>query len=136
MMNAVDPCILLVDDDQLFAGIIAHKLKLESFKVEYVTSGEDALRKLQGDLRPDLMLLDIQMPGMNGFELLEKVRAIPAFAKLPVIIFSNFGDPNEREQSERLGVLRHVVKTSFTPQEVADLIHRCLAETTPNATSQ
>jgi len=66
------------------------------------------------------------LPGMSGYDLLEKIRNEPATAKLPVIVLSNFTEPEDLERSKALGVLRHIQKVSLTPAEIVDAVRGAL----------
>lgn len=126
MDTPAHPFVLLVDDDKLFGGIISRRFGAESVRMVHVTSGQDALRILQQEDKPDLLLLDLQLAGMEGFELLEKIRAEPAISKLPVVVLSNFNDPADVERGKTLGVLRHIQKVTLTPREVVDMAREVL----------
>lgn len=124
------PLILMVEDDQLLASIIMRRFSAESLRVERASSGEEAMQILQKEGKPDLLLLDIRLPGMNGFDFLEKIRSSPATEKLPVIVLSNFNEPEDIERSKQLGVLQHIQKVSLTPAEVVDVVRKALEERT------
>lgn len=120
--------MLLVDDDQLLSSIIARRFAAESFLVEQAGSAEEALQMLQKEGKPDLLLLDIHLPGMNGFDFLEKLRATPGMEHLPVIVLSNFVDPEDVERSKQFGVLQHIQKVSMTPAEVVETVKKTIQE--------
>jgi len=122
MDMAEGPLVLLVEDDPLLASIIARRFVAESLHVERAASGEEALQLLEKGQKPDLMLLDIHLPGMSGFDVLEKIRAAPNTSKLPVIVLSNFNGPEDVERSKSLGVLKHIQKVSLTPAEIVDVV--------------
>lgn len=119
------PLILMVEDDKLLGTVVAQKFGLESFRVIRAVSGADALRMLQVE-KPDLLLLDLHLPDMNGLDLLEQIRAVPATEKLRVIVLSNYNDPADIERGKKLGVLRHVQKMTLTPAEVVDMVREVL----------
>lgn len=112
----------MVDDDKFLAGIIEQKLILEKFQVERAANAGEAMQLLSQEKKPDLVLLDIQLAGENGLDFLEKIRAMPEFAKLPVIVLSNYTDDQVVERSKHLGVLRHIQKVTLTPSEVAEVV--------------
>lgn len=118
----------MVEDDQLFGDIITRRFIAESLQVKRVASGEEALRVLQSERKPDLLLLDIHLSNMDGFEFLEKLRSSPVTEKLPVIVLSNFNDPKDLERSKSLGVLQHIQKVSLTPAEVVDVVRKALEQ--------
>jgi CheY-like chemotaxis protein len=131
MEDKAGPLILMVEDDQLLASIIGRRFIAESFRVEHAASGEEALRLLQAEnaAKPDLLLLDIHLTGMSGFEFLEQVRSSPITVKLPVIVLSNFNEPADLERSKQLGVLQHIQKVSLEPAEVVEVVRNAIKNT-------
>lgn len=86
------PRILMVDDDVDLASIISTKLRMEGFDVNTVSDPEEAL-KIVGDYRPDLILLDINMPGMSGTEYIIELHDIPDMKKVKVVFFTSMDNP-------------------------------------------
>ncbi len=111
--------ILVVDDHPKVLKFIEVELKLRGFEVQTATSGEEAL-EIVSWANPEIMLLDIIMPEMDGFEVLMKLRR---FSNLPVICFS--ASPGNREEAMRLGADSFVVKP-FHPDEIARRINKLL----------
>jgi len=107
-------CILAVDDDQKILKILQHTLSKEGFNVITATSGEEALQ-IAGQNSPDLVLLDIMMPGMDGFETYQKLKAI---REVPVIILSARSDEIDKIVGFRMGVDDYQTKP-FSPTELA-----------------
>ena len=124
--ESAQPLVLMVEDDQLLSSLLAHKLTAETLRVIHVPTGEEALQVLQRDEKPNLMLLDIRLPGIDGFTVLEKMRADPTTTAIPVIVLSNFGEKSDLERSRKLGVLQHIVKISLTLDEVATVVRNAL----------
>jgi two-component system KDP operon response regulator KdpE len=112
-------CVLVVDDQPKVLRFVEIDLKVRGFEVITATSGSEAL-ELVRSARPDIMLLDIIMPRMNGFEVLEKLRD---FTKLPVIAFS--ASPGNYHDAMRLGANDFVTKP-FQPDEMASRIKSLL----------
>lgn len=121
-MTSIDPLVLIVEDDPLLSDLVSLKLKNEQIPVSHVVSGEAAIEFLQQDRKPDLILLDIRLPGIDGFGVLEQVRANEATKDIPVIIFSNFGEDSDRAKAEALGATKFVVKISLSLEQVVDLV--------------
>ena len=113
--------ILIVEDDKFLRELIARKLTKEGFKIEEAIDGEDGLEKAQ-KLKPDLILLDLILPGMNGFEVLSQIKNDPQLAQIPVVILSNLGQKDEVEKGLKLGAVDFLVKAHFTPQEIVEKI--------------
>ena len=110
-------CVLVVDDHPKVLRFIEIDLKLRGFKVITTTSGEEAL-ELVKSAKPDIMLLDIIMPGMDGFEVLKELRT---FTKLPVIAFS--ASPGNQDEALRLGANDFMHK----PFDPDDMVRRIKA---------
>jgi CheY-like chemotaxis protein len=115
--------ILIVDDDSFLLDMYALKFGQSSFTVTTALGPEQALEKLRGGLVPDVMLLDIVMPVMDGFELLEKLRDEKLAPDALRIILSNRGQPSDITRGESLGACGYIVKASSTPSEVIEKVN-------------
>ena len=102
--------IFVVEDDATLRNVLLEKLSKSGYATEGAEDGEVALQKLRDGLRPDLMLLDILMPRKNGMEVMEEMRADPAFKNIPVMIISNSGQPVEIERAKELGAKDFLIK--------------------------
>jgi DNA-binding response OmpR family regulator len=109
--------ILIVEDDPFLSSIIATYLEQEGYKVSVSTDGERSLALLEKEI-PDLILLDIVMPGVSGFDVLKALKADERYKNISVIMFSNLGQEHEVEESKTLGADYFLIKANFTPQEV------------------
>lgn len=110
--------ILIVDDDNFLLDMYAMRFSQAEFLVTTATSATDALTKIRGGYTPDIMLLDVVMPNIDGFELLEtinKEHLIPSTIK---IYLSNLGQPEDIERGTSLGAVSYIVKANSTPSEV------------------
>ena len=110
--------ILIVDDDNFLIDMYALKFSESNFDVETALGPDIALQKLKEGLIPDIMLIDIVMPKMDGFELLEKINDDKIAPKSCKIILSNRGQQSDIERGKELGVAGYIVKASATPSEV------------------
>lgn len=117
--------ILIVEDEALLTEMYAQVFEKEGFQVVPATTGQEAL-KAAACAKPDLILLDILLPGDSGISFLEQRRQDPAVAHIPVIAFSNFDDPHTKERALALGARDYLIKTNYTPQEVVEKVKRCL----------
>ena len=108
--------ILVVDDDPVSARLIADTLKSAGFRSSYCCEPEDTLRVVQSEL-PDLIILDVVMPGMDGFELCRRVRAHPALSLTPIIFVTRRGDVDQRVRGLEMGGNDYIAKP-FDPQEL------------------
>lgn len=113
--------ILLVEDDAAQAAMYRIKLAHDGHLVEIASDGETGLRAALAE-PPDLLLLDVRLPGIDGLTLLEQLRMDSRCARLPVIILSNFDDADLADRAARLGALAHLVKSQTTPGSLAQMI--------------
>jgi len=117
--------ILLVEDDPFLTDIYITKLKEEGFSVVVATDGEDCLRKVK-EGKSDLLLLDIVLPSIDGWEILRKIKKDDKLNNLKVVILSNLGQKGEVEKGLKLGALKYLIKAHYTPSEVIDEIKKIL----------
>jgi len=117
--------ILLVEDDSLIVEIYTTRLKEAGFEIESEPDGESAIRKLK-EKEFDLVLLDIVLPNLTGFELLEKIRNKEKLKNVKVLILSNLGQKTDVEKAERLGAIKYLIKAHYTPSEVVEEIKKIL----------
>lgn len=118
--------ILIVDDDNFLLDMYALKFSKSNFDVTTALGPEVALEKLRGGYIPDIMLLDIVMPVMDGFELMEKMKEEDLAEKAIKIILSNRGQPSDVARGESLGASGYIVKASSTPSEVIDKVNEII----------
>ncbi len=117
--------ILLVEDDPFLIDIYTQKLKSEGFEVEVSVDGEKVLRILQKK-KPDLLLLDIVLPKLDGWEILKRINENPNFKDLKIIILSNLGQREDIERGRELGAEKYLIKAHFTPSQVVEEIKKVL----------
>lgn len=115
--------VLIVEDEQLIGDLLQKKLREEGYYVFTARDGEEGLQQIR-DERPDMILLDIVLPRLNGFEVLAEVKKDEELRRIPVIIISNSGQPIEIERAKEAGVRDWLVKTEFDPQEVLEKVRR------------
>jgi two-component system KDP operon response regulator KdpE len=121
MVSREDKLILVVDDEPRMVRFVRMNLELEGYQVSEAGSGMEALEKVRDDL-PDLVLLDVMMPDMDGFETLEHLREI---STVPVIMLTVKGEEEDRIRGLELGADDYVTKP-FSPRELASRIHAVL----------
>ena len=119
--------VVLVEDEEVLLEVLESKLKKEGYEVFSAKDGVAGL-DLVNAIRPDIILLDVVMPRMDGFEVLEHLQKDEELAKIPVIIISNSGQDVEIGRALALGVKDYLVKAEFDPQEVLDKIQNQLQE--------
>jgi DNA-binding response OmpR family regulator len=117
--------ILVVEDDKFLRELIKRKLISENFEVGEAVDGEEALRKVKEE-KPDLILLDLILPSIDGFEVLSRLKEDPNSTSIPVIILSNLGQREDIEKGLKLGATDYLVKAHFTPGEIIEKIKNIL----------
>lgn len=121
-----DVKVLLIEDDVAAAEMYRLRLVADGYTVIIGHDGHEGLR-LAAEEAPDFIYLDLRMPGLDGFEVLERLRAEPATMHTPVIILSNYGEPELRERGLRLGALEFLVKADTTPAHLSQTVERAVS---------
>ena len=112
--------ILLVEDDTILVEMYQAKFELEGHEVKVATNGEECLAILK-EFLPELILLDILMPKLNGFHVLKEIKKQPDLRQIPVILLTNLGQAEvdmNQELAKALGVNDYLIKSHHTPDEV------------------
>lgn len=117
--------ILLVEDDPFLIDIYTTKFKEAGFSVKVASDGEEGLRKLNEE-KFDLLVLDIVLPQIDGWEILKKIKSTPELKDLKVIILSNLGQKEEVEKGIKLGAVKYIIKAHYTPSQVIEEIKKVL----------
>ncbi|MFA5318007.1 MAG: response regulator [Patescibacteria group bacterium] len=120
-MDSKNIKILIVEDDSFLLNMYADKFRAEDFEVFIA---EDGLRgvKLAKEELPDIMLLDIMLPKMDGFEVLEKLKADAKTKNIPIILLTNLSQKEEVKRGLDLGAKDFLIKAHFMPNEVVDKV--------------
>jgi len=119
--------IFIVDDDTFLLDMYSLKFRELGFDVVTAGNGNDAIDKLSEKAAPDVILLDIVMPGMDGFELLKNIKEKKLATSAKIIILSNIGQESDIERGKKLGANGYIVKASVTPTEVVGKVKDILA---------
>jgi|SRR3989338_1094869 len=114
--------ILIIDDDSFLLDMYALKFSQNNFEVHTAMSGVQAIEKLKGGLAPDVMLVDIIMPEMDGFEMLTQINEKKLCPKCIKIILSNKSQQSDIDRGNSLGVMGYIVKANSTPVEVINQV--------------
>lgn len=122
--------ILIVDDDSFLLDMYAFKFSQNDFEVYTEENGEKTIEKLKGGLRPQVMLIDIIMPGMDGFEMLEKINSEKLSPNSIKIILSNKSQQSDIDRGNSLGVAGYIIKANSTPVEVINQVIDILEKNT------
>jgi two-component system OmpR family response regulator len=112
--------ILLVDDDKFLLDMYSVKFKESGFEIEVAVGAEEALKKITDGFKPDAILLDLVMPGLDGFGFLEKVRKDNLIGGAAVLMLTNQGQESDIERARTLGADGYIVKASSIPSEVVE----------------
>ena len=121
--------ILIVDDDSFILDMYALKFSQNNFEVYTASGGVQAIEKLKDGLKLDIILLDIIMPEMDGFDMLEKINSLQLSPKSTKIILSNKSEQADIDRGNSLGVAGYIVKANSTPAEVIDQVIKILDKT-------
>lgn len=125
-MNKKDmPYVLLIEDDTFLAEIYKTKFEMEKFKVSVARDGESGLQAIQKK-KPDVVLLDVLLPQMDGFTVLESAKKDPRTAYIPIILLTNLGQKNDVDKGFQLGASEYLIKAHVHPSEVVDVVKRVL----------
>lgn len=119
--------ILVIEDDKFLRELIAQKLSRDGYEVSEAIDGEEGIKKIQKE-KPDLVLLDLILPGIDGFEVLTKMKKDSTISSVPVIILSNLGQKDDVERGLKLGAVDYLIKAHFTPGEIVDKVRDVLKE--------
>jgi len=119
--------ILIIEDDQFLRALVIKKLAQEDFEISEAIDGEEGIKKIKEE-KPDVVLLDLILPGIDGFEVLTRMKKDLDLAKIPVIILSNLGQKEEIERGLDLGAVDYLVKAHFTLTEIIDKIKQALGK--------
>jgi DNA-binding response OmpR family regulator len=119
--GATKPNILLVEDEEMLASMYKLKFEKEGFEIEVAHDGEEGLAKAQ-EKTFGIVLLDIILPKLDGFAVLEKIKTLPQYAAVPVFLLTNLGQDEDMEKGKKLGAADYLVKANFTPSQVLEKI--------------
>ncbi len=118
--------VLIIEDDKLLREMMSRKLEKEGLEVFSVMDGSVAVSKAK-EIKPDIVLLDLILPGSNGFEILKELKNSEETKETPVIVLSNLGQKSEIDKGMELGAIDYLVKAHFTPGEVLKKINKILS---------
>jgi DNA-binding response OmpR family regulator len=119
--------IMWVEDDVFLSDIIARKCKSNRCELLHTTNADDTFTILKNDT-PDVIILDILLPGKNGYEILEELKKNDATKNIPVIILSNFGQKEEIEKGIKLGAEKYLIKATLTLDEILSEVNTVLVK--------
>jgi len=115
--------ILIIEDDQMISSMYRTKLKQENFIVLTATNGAQGL-ELALNEKPDLVMLDIIMPQLDGFSVLRQLRGNEGTKNTPIIMLTNLGTDEDKEKGQKLGATDYLIKTNLTPAQISEIIKK------------
>lgn len=113
--------VLLIEDEDLITNLLSETLEKSGFEAETAENGREGLLKIK-QTNPDIILLDIILPDISGFEILKKIKESENFKDVPVIVISNSGRSAEINRAKELGAEDWIIKTEFDPQVIINKI--------------
>jgi DNA-binding response OmpR family regulator len=122
--------VLVVDDDPVIVRLLEVNLGLEGYEVETATRGEQALERAS-ETNPDLLILDVMMPGLDGWDTCRRLREQPRFADTPVVFLSARSPEDDRSTDLDLGPVAYLTKP-FDPIRLMELVRRMLGAQSPD----
>ena len=120
--------VLIVDDDKFLLNMYSLKFQKSGFGVDTAVGGQEALSKLREGVLPDILLLDVVMPAMDGLELLATIRKENLAPKAVAIMLSNQNQPADIEKAKNLGIKSYIVKANSIPSEVVAEVIKAIKE--------
>ena len=125
MTQGTKPHIAIAEDDKAYGRVYKNKLEAEGFEVTLITTGDRVIPTLL-EQKPELLLLDLIMPGMTGFDVLQQLRSMPELQDLRVIVASNLSQDIDKEKVAKYNVYDYFVKSDVSILEVIDRIRAAL----------
>ena len=119
--------ILIIEDDQIVANVYRNKLAVEGYATEVAYDGESGLKQMRS-LKPQLLLLDLMLPGISGVDVIKQIRQDPDLAKTPIIVFSNTYLTNLIQDAWRAGANKCLSKARCTPKDVIDIVRNSIGD--------
>ncbi|HBF67341.1 MAG TPA: response regulator [Candidatus Magasanikbacteria bacterium] len=119
--------LVLVEDDEFLASIYQTKFDMEGFKVSIAGNGEEGLKLVEKKM-PDIVLLDILLPKLDGFAVLERLKSNPKTKHIPVILLTNLGQKDDVDRGVELGAADYLIKAHFKPSETVDKVRKIIAQ--------
>ena len=117
--------VLIVEDDSFLVNAYRIKFERLGYETKIAIDGESAL-KILGEWVPDVVILDLVMPKMDGYEFLEKMRAKPEFLNIPVLVATNLGQPEDVDRARELGANNYVIKGNLSLSELVEKLEELI----------
>ncbi|HEA84653.1 MAG TPA: response regulator [Candidatus Wildermuthbacteria bacterium] len=118
--------VLVIEDDTFLRELIVQKLDQGGYDIAEAVDGEEGVKQAKAE-KPDIILLDLILPGIDGFEVLRQLKEDETLSSIPVLILSNLGQKEDIEKGMKLGAKDFLIKAHFTPGEIIEKIKSILA---------
>jgi len=120
--------VFIIEDDLFLQGLEATKLKKEGFEVQTAASGKEVSSIIEKKPKIDLILLDLMLPDMDGFQILEMMRKEAIYLKTPVIVFSNLSEDKDIQKAKSMGINEFMIKSNFNLDELTDKVREMIGK--------
>lgn len=121
--------ILIVEDDPLMRRMYQKTFLLEGYEVDLAVDGEEGVLKAKS--KPDVILMDIMMPKMDGIQALVLIKQDPELKNIPVVMLTNLAESSKAEEAIGKGAVKYIIKSEYDPKQVVDLVKQVLGAGTP-----
>ncbi len=118
--------VFIIEDDEMISSMYKTKLEAEKFIVKTIANGFEGLKAVEQEA-PDLVLLDIMLPQLDGFSVLRQLKKNPKTKNIPVVIMTNLGTEEDIAKGKQAGAVDYIVKANFTPAQVIEKIKKYLS---------
>ncbi|MBU0636769.1 MAG: response regulator [Patescibacteria group bacterium] len=125
MENIIKKKILIVEDDGMISSMYKIKLEIDGFKVIIANNGAEGLELIKKE-QPDLVMLDVILPQIDGFSVLEELKKEESTKLIPVIMLTNLGTEEDKDKGEKMGAVDYLIKASLTPAQLSIKIKKYL----------
>lgn len=115
--------VLIIEDERFLCNLLVKKFENGGFQVIGALDGETGLKEVRERI-PDVILLDLLLPGIDGFEVLRRLKKDEELRRIPVIIISNLSDKRDIEKAHKGGAAAYLVKADFSPQDILDKVRQ------------
>lgn len=118
--------IFVIEDDFFLQELEINRFKKEGFNVEAAANSDEFLKVIKKNVKIDLIILDLMLPGVDGFELLKIIRKEPSLITTPVIVFSNLSEEKDVEKAKEIGISEYLVKSNFRLEELVKKVREMI----------
>lgn len=130
-MSETKTKVLIVDDDKFLLNMYAMKFQKSNYEVSTAGGGSEAITKLKSGYEPDVLILDVIMPGMDGLETLAEIKKQQLAPDAVVIILTNQGEPEDIDKAKHIGIQGYIVKATSIPSEVVEEVTKIVTSAKP-----